>query len=67
MLGEQSLRGNAAACPPRRIEPAFDDDFASIGETNTDNLGEMTSKEQNRHRGRSQEASTPGVNPGRQI
>jgi len=39
LLGEQSLRRNATARPTRFIDATLHHDLASIGKSNTDNLG----------------------------
>jgi hypothetical protein len=39
LLGEQSLRRNATARPTRFIDTTLHHDLASIGKSNTDNLG----------------------------
>jgi hypothetical protein len=41
LLGEQSLRRNATARPTRFIDATLHHNLASIGKSNTDNLGQM--------------------------
>jgi hypothetical protein len=67
LLSEQSLRGNATGRPPRFIDATLDDDLASIGKPNTNNLGQIPSHEQNLHRPGSQKGSAPPVNPRRKL
>ena len=67
LLGEQSLRRNATACPTRLIDATLDDDLASIGKPNTNNIAQIPSDEQNLHRPGSQKSSTPPVNPRRKL
>jgi hypothetical protein len=67
LLGEQSLRRNATARPTRFIDATLDDDLASIGEANTDYLGEIGRAEESLDRLGSQNGAAPPVNPGGQI
>jgi len=67
LLGEQSLRRNATARTPRLIDATLDDDLASVGEANTDYLGELGNAEENLRRLGSQDGAAPPGNPGRQI
>ena len=67
LLGEQSLRRNATACPTRFIDATLDDDLASVSEANTDYLGEMGRAEESLYRLGSQNGAAPPVNPGGQI
>jgi hypothetical protein len=67
LLGEQSLRCNATARPTRFIDATLDDDLASVGEANTDHLGEMGRAEESLDRLGSQNGAAPSVNPGGQI
>ena len=67
LLGEQSLRRNAAARPTRFIVTTLDDDLASVSEANTDHLGDLGNAEENLYGLGSQNGAAPPVNPGGQI
>jgi hypothetical protein len=64
LLGEQSLRRNATARPTRFIDATLDDDLASVGEANTNYLGEIRRAEESLDRLRSQNGAAPPVKPG---
>jgi hypothetical protein len=67
LLGEQSLRRDATAGPTRFVDATLDDDLASVGEADTDYLGDLGDAEENLYGLGSQNGATPPVDPARQI
>jgi hypothetical protein len=65
LLGEQFLRLYATARPTRFIDAPLDDYLASVGEANTDNLGQMRHEEEDGQRSRAQKGLAPLICPDR--